>query len=609
MNLAGLFQYGSKNTENRVTSGGKGSVSGHAATGNSSQAVRGLAQGQSIHGEVIGKNGNEVQIRVDKDVVITAKLDRDIPVSVGQSMTFEVKNNSGAQIALRPLFENMAQDPNVLKALEAAKMPATKDLMQMVSAMMRQGMSIDKNALTDMARALTGNPGANPETVVLMKALNIPVTPENIGQFENYQSYKHQLLANVTDILTDIPKAFQSMAASGQGSMAAELYIRILNLFAGETPASPAGNAGGMVFTDIVEESGEPVQKPGGMPEGQAAVPAVRQDGEAAETLRQEVQADMDRELAGIMKGGSGQEKELAAAVTEGTERAEDTGKGQVPYSGESLAAALGSGGRLQLAAMLGKLGMPEHVLAGIRSGGIGTEQLMKEIQQLVSGQGKNADQAGLMKLFGSKEYNQVMAKAMEQQWLLKPEQVAGKKDVETFYRRLQSQTEQLMESLHQAGKDTPLAKSLTAMQNNIDFMNQMNQMFQYIQLPLKMSGGEAHGDLYVYTNRKSVKKEDGSVSALLHLDMEHLGPMDVYVRMQDNNVSTKFYLKDDGIIDFIAEHIHLLDERLQKRGYSFQSEIVQSEEAKGSPNVIETLTAQERKATLLAQYSFDVRA
>ena len=94
MNLAGLFQYGSKNTENRVTSGGKGSVSGHAASGNSSQTVRGLAQGQSIHGEVIGKNGNEVQIRVDKDVVITAKLDRDIPVSVGQSMTFEVKNRN-----------------------------------------------------------------------------------------------------------------------------------------------------------------------------------------------------------------------------------------------------------------------------------------------------------------------------------------------------------------------------------------------------------------------------------------------------------------------------------------------------------------------------------
>lgn len=608
MNLAGLFQYGSKNTENRVTSGGKGSVSGHAASGNSSQTVRGLAQGQSIHGEVIGKNGNEVQIRVDKDVVITAKLDRDIPVSVGQSMTFEVKNNSGAQIALRPLFENMAQDPNVLKALEAAKMPATKELMQMVSAMMRQGMSIDKNALMDMARAVTGNLGANPETVVLMKALNIPVTPENIQQFESYQSYKHQLLANVTDILMDIPKAFQSMAASGQGSMAVELYTQILNLFAGETPAPPAGNAGGMVFADIVEENGEQMQKPEGMPQGQEQETAgtVRQGGEEAETVRQQMQADMDRELAGIIKEGGGQEKEQAAAAAEGTE---GTGKGQAPSSGESLAAALNGGGRLQLAAMLGKLGMPENVLAKIRSGGIGTEQLMKEIQQLVSGQGKNADQAGLMKLFGSKEYNQVMAKAMEQQWLIKPEQVAGKKDVETFYRRLQSQTEQLMESLHQAGKDTPLAKSLTAMQNNIDFMNQMNQMFQYVQLPLKMSGGEAHGDLYVYTNRKSAKKEDGSVSALLHLDMEHLGPMDVYVRMQDMNVSTKFYLKDDGIIDFIAEHIHLLDERLQKRGYSFRSEIFQSEEIKGSPNVIETLTAQERKATLLAQYSFDVRA
>ena len=241
MNLSGLFQYGTKNTDGRTTVNAKGSVSGQASTGNASQTVKGLAQGQSIQGEVVSKNGNEVQIRMDKDVVITARLDRDIPVSVGQNMTFEVKSNSGAQIALRPLFENLAMDPNALKALEAARLPASNELMRMVAAMMRQGMSIDRNALMDMGRAVMANPGANPETIVMMKALNLPITPENIQQFENYQNYKHQLLANVNDILAEIPKAFQSMVNGGKGDMALDFYTRLLNLFAGQTQEGEAG--------------------------------------------------------------------------------------------------------------------------------------------------------------------------------------------------------------------------------------------------------------------------------------------------------------------------------------------------------------------------------
>ena len=112
MNLADLFQfsYGNKGMDSRTKVDGKGSVSGHAVTGNSSQAVKNLTRGQSIQGEIVGKNGNEVQIKIDKDVVITARLDKEIPVSIGQSMTFEVKNSSGGQVALRPLFENMGLD-------------------------------------------------------------------------------------------------------------------------------------------------------------------------------------------------------------------------------------------------------------------------------------------------------------------------------------------------------------------------------------------------------------------------------------------------------------------------------------------------------------------
>lgn len=602
MNLAGLFQYGNKNTDNRSRVSGKGSVSGHVVTGNSSQAIKGLTRGQSIQGEIVGKNGNEVQIRVDKDVVITAKLDRDISVSVGQNMTFEVKNSSGTQIALRPLYENLAQDANAMKALEAAKLPATDDMMQMVSAMMKQGMSIDKNALLEMGRAVMSNAGANIETVVMMKALNLPVTPENIQQFENYQNYKHQLLSNVTDIFMEIPNAYQSMTAAGWGNMAVDFYTQILNLFSGKTVEERTAEDAGKIFMDIVGEKGEQASVSEPTIPGQEST-GTMQSGEQAGIFQDSLQAVMENETLDALGGGT-QGDGIAAL-----ENSDAVQKQSLQPDVQRLSEVLDTGGREQLAAMLEKLGMPAGTLVQIAEGKVTTEQLMKEIQQLVSKQGESISHADLMKLFGSKEYNQLLTKVIEQQWLMKPEQVSEKKEVEAFYGKLRAQTEQLMESLHQIGRDTPLAKSLTMIQNNIDFMNQMNQMYQYIQLPLKMSGGDAHGDLYVYANRKSMGREDGSVSALLHLDMEHLGPMDIHVLMKDTNVSTKFYLQDESMIDFIAEHIHLLNERLQKRGYSFQSEMLVTEKIQETVNVIETLTAQEKKATLLAQYSFDVRA
>ena len=196
---------------------------------------------------------------MDKDVVITARMDADMNVSVGQSLTFEVKGNSGAQIALRPLYENLTQDANVLKALEAAKLPVTNELVRMVSSMMERGMPIDRNSLTEMGKLVMTNAGTAPETIVSMKNFQIPITPENIGQFENYQSYRHQILSTVTDILMEIPNTFQAMMSTGEGSGAIDFYMNILQLFSGSKVSEGENGSGlaGNVFADIAGDSAQ----------------------------------------------------------------------------------------------------------------------------------------------------------------------------------------------------------------------------------------------------------------------------------------------------------------------------------------------------------------
>ena len=197
-------------------------------------------------------------------------------------------------------------------------------------------------------------------------------------------------------------------------------------------------------------------------------------------------------------------------------------------------------------------------------------------------------------------------------QWLLKPEQVAQGKEVEKLYERMREQTARMTEALEHVGKaDSALGRSVQNLQNNVEFMNQLNHVFTYVQLPLKMTGNNAHGDLYIYTNKKSLAAKDGNVSAVLHLDMEHLGMVDVYVTMKNNKVGTNFTLEDDAALDLVAEHIDILEKRLADRGYELNAKMSRKEPGEDgeSGSVMQTMLEQSKNISVLSHTSFDMRA
>ena len=237
-------------------------------------------------------------------------------------------------------------------------------------------------------------------------------------------------------------------------------------------------------------------------------------------------------------------------------------------------------------------------------------EELLERLEKaLFSDEIAPHQRESISRLFSGKEFQQAIKNEMIKQWLLTPEDVGKEHKAEELYEKLNSQLSRFRQTLNQSvGADTSLAKAVSNLSGNIDFMNQMNQMFTYIQLPLKLQSQEANGELYVYTNKKNLAKKDGEVSALLHLDMEHLGSVDVYVSMKDTKVSTQFRLKDDSALDLIAGHIDLLNERLNKRGYTMNASFVKKgEEETGS--VMEEILKQDKNISILSGYSFDARA
>ena len=142
---------------------------------------------------------------------------------------------------------------------------------------------------------------------------------------------------------------------------------------------------------------------------------------------------------------------------------------------------------------------------------------------------------------------------------------------------------------------------------SNVEFMNQINQVYTYVQLPLKLSGQNASGDLYVYTNKKNLNDPEAELTAFLHLDLDNLGSTDVSIRMKDKNVKTNFYIADDASYDLIEKHLPVLEKRLAQKGY--RCSITMSKEEKKVEFVEDFLQRDMPQAGTLHRYSFDVRA
>lgn len=545
--------------------------------------IRNLAPGQTIQGSVVSRDGNSVQIALRQDMLINARIDQSINLVLGQNMSFEVKANSGSVLSLTPLYANMANEATILRALSAAGMPETANNIEMVAVMMEEGMPIDKESLGNISRLLMEFPTQNPASLIQMTRLGIPVTENNIEQFEMYQNANHQLLGSAETVMNELSNVFHELMSEGKTNQAYTFLEHVLDIFTSEEPEGTVlqkgeGQTETADGTVSVKDAQNTAEEVGNTAEGigNAAVEIRNAAGEAALEMTETLKSD----------GTAGQNTQQPAVLT------------------DKQWNALGD--------MLKELGVDENAAEKIKNGEMSPKEVLTLIREFMPKAGASQMHMRMMeRLLDGKEFESLLKSEVGRQWLIEPKDVADPNKVEELYERVREQSARLHEALQTAGRaDAPLAKSVQNIQNNIDFMNQMNHMFPYVQLPLKMLGNNAHGDLYVYTNKKNLAAKDGNVSALLHLDMEHLGALDVYVTMQQNRVNTNFTLQDESAMDLIEQHISLLDERLAKRGYALKAQFrTKEEEEEQGGSIMNTILNHEKNISVLSRTSFDMRA
>lgn len=521
---------------------------------NGMKEMEGKMPGQSVTGEVIEADGQDILLAIGKNQLLRARLSLAMDVEAGQQLTFGIKSIGGMKVVLSPLFENMTSGSGAEKALELAGLPRNEETMKMVEAMMKEGMKLDPDSLSSMYRTVNAHMDADITTLVQLNRMGLPVTEENITQLQSYKNYEGQVTEGVKILMGEVAEQLSSLAAS-------------------DNPED--------VFTFLKVVLGEP---------------------SGTENVQTEENMAGDDNVIQTFKN---------AVMTEAPE--ENAGKEKLPFMPGMAEQAGEKGLGMALSDVLQKAGFSEETVNACLKGELPAKELLTELGRLVKdGRLSTEQKNGILELLKDNEFLENLKKGLTEKFLLTPDEVGEDGQVEKLYERLDSQLSRMNQALQGMAKENPaLSQSIQNLSSNVEFMNQLNQMFTYVQLPLKLSGQEAAGELYVYTNKKNLAKKDGQVSALLHLDLEHLGEIDIHVSLKDSHVSTKFCLSDEKALDLVAANIDTLNQRLMKRGYSVDASFEQKDKAQ---HPIDEMLDRDKKVSskekvLISSSSFDARA
>ena len=589
-----------------------------------------LSSGSVFEGTVSSVKNGKVTLALSDGQTITARLSGKVPLSQGTPMFFQVKSNDGATIEIKPYTgAGSGGNPILTNALTEGTVPVTERNLAMVDAMMKEQMPIDKQSLLNMARIANMNPGVDITTVVNMTKLGIPVSPEMAAQFENYMTDEYAILQEMDQAMNELADLAGSSDLSP--NQAVQMNHKILSILlpeqtatgapvntegqietGGQTTAEGQIVTGGQITAEgQIETGGQTTAEGQTTSEGQiltgGRLGAEEQtvNGEQTTTAGQAIQEGTGGQAIGEVLSDQqfsslGRLLQNIPSLVESTKLFPEAMEQDIfidTLEDESVAQNLMTEDAAWKAAD-GKTALDKNLTVS---------DFLRTVSQLLSENNGMASQS-IQKLFGSDAYKSLLRNVMEQQWLIQPEALKQEKKISQLYEKLEQQMRQVEDALKEAGvTKTRFPETAAEVRGNIEFMNQLNQAYTYVQVPLKMSGQNANGELYVYTNKKNLRDPDAELSAFLHLDLEHLGSTDVSVKMQHRNVKTNFYMADDASYDLVEKYLPVLEQKLKDKGY--QCTITMTKEEKKVSFGDDFLRKDMPQTGTLHRYSFDVRA
>ena len=589
LNITILYQGDAMQISNLVSQYNNSVANGEPMTGAKGveklvSSLNEMSKGMIFEGTVSSVRGNQVKLALSNGQQILARLAGKFSFEQGQSVFFQVKNNDGGTIEIKPYtVDGEGANLTLMDALKAAGLPVDGINLSMVNKMMEEQMPIDKTSLSQMYQLVQDNKDINVTTLVELKRLGIEINQVNAAQFENYANDKQAITIAMDSLIDELPNA---------------LSAEDLSMYKLVTQARDILN----IVTEGLPEEAFISSEASDMSQYEA----IMRDNKSAPVVKKHFNI---AELFESLNSVSGESQDIHTTQKINNAPATDTILLQENETKSNTIGFLLSDKQIeelneQVRMLLPDLQENNISLYSEDSSVVG---ILNDIKSMLENTPANADT--LRHLFSGEAFKLMLKEALEQQWMIKPGDLEkNPKKLDGLYDKIEKQITNMEIILKTSGVVNPKAEALADnIRGNIEFMNQINEAYTYVQVPLKMNEKNASGQLYVYTNKKSMSNPDKELSAFLHLDLEHLGGTDVSIKMLHRKVTTNFYLDSDESYALVKQFLPVFEKRLQDKGYNCELNVNSGSK---QMNFVAGFLKKDLPPTgQVHRYSFDIRA
>ena len=589
LNITILYQGDAMQISNLVSQYNNSVANGEPMTGAKGveklvSSLNEMSKGMIFEGTVSSVRGNQVKLALSNGQQILARLAGKFSFEQGQSVFFQVKNNDGGTIEIKPYtVDGEGANLTLMDALKAAGLPVDGINLSMVNKMMEEQMPIDKTSLNQMYQLVQDNKDINVTTLVELKRLGIEINQVNAAQFENYANDKQAITIAMDSLIDELPNA---------------LSAEDLSMYKLVTQARDILN----IVTEGLPEEAFISSEASDMSQYEAII----RDNQSAPVVKKHFNI---AELFESLNSVSGESQDIHTTQKINNAPAIDTILLQENETKSNTIGFILSDKQIeelneQVRKLLPDLQENNISLYSEDSSVVG---ILNDINSMLENTPANAD--ALRHLFSGEAFKLMLKETLEQQWMIKPGDLEkNPKKIDGLYDKIEKQIINMENILKTSGVVNPKAEALADnIRGNIEFMNQINEAYTYMQVPLRMNEGNASGQLYVYTNKKSISDPDKELSAFLHLDLEYLGGTDVSIKMLHRKVTTNFYLDSDESYAMVKQFLPVLEKRLQDKGYN--CELTVNSDLKQMNFVAGFLKKDLPPTGQVHRYSFDMRA
>lgn len=523
--------------------------------------LRDLAAGDVFRGEIININNQNVEILLDGNEHINATMQQALGLNIGEKLLFQVKDNSDTQLVIRPIANNEVSSELVNKSLLTAGLTINDKNIAIVKELIANGQPIDKQSIINMIKLSSVYANESINKLIDMTKNGIEINRENLDMYDAYTTSSHYISENIMEIGDGILEVFEKLLESDVNfSDFTENNVNIED------------TTGNTTTNDITSGNfNENSINPENLMGNTISSDSFTKINTILEDLSNIFDADNDN-------------KQISESI--------NVDKNNI-YNKESIQEA-----------------SKESTKDFLKM--VDSSDTFKELSEVLKNIGENMPKEAFNNIIKSPVFKEKITKLLMDRLYLNPTKLSEdkkivKNEVDKIYDKLNKLTE-MIKNMPENVKSENLSLAGDKLSKNMNFMNELNNIEAYVQVPVKFSEGNKNGDLYVYNRRRNKKINDDTLTAFLHLQLDYLGATDINISLKKNSVTAKFTLDDETSRNLVEDNLGELAERLEKIGYNVTISTELSEKKSQEFNAILPITSNNENAVSIKRYIFDIR-